>query len=441
MPGADTSPSVTISTAEAADLLSPLKQYDHVAIAVSGGPDSVALMLLAAEWAGATAEHPRLTAVTVDHGLRPESRTESETVAGWAEQAGLKHVILTCDELHSGSRLQERAREHRYNLLRNWCTENGAGAIALAHTLDDQAETVLMRLARGSGLDGLTAMSPISKRSGIDLVRPFLATAKSRLIATLEGRGHPWIEDPSNLNEDFERVRIRALMPGLAEVGLTPDALALSASRLAVVRDAIEVDVARAMECCVRVVDAGVCSVDPAVLSELPEEIAARVLERCLTAVGGGQYPPGREKIGRLAGQLGSDEFGGATLGGCILGNVAAGRIAVTREVRPGAIENLYVARDQSVVWDGRFHVSVAPDGPEQIIVRPLGDERPEDLESTCAGIGQFPAFIRRTLTSVWHEDRLIGVAGHPNSFQGSGVHVKFDDRGLLSPGIWGDTL
>lgn len=442
MPDADNrEPSVTISPAEAADLFGPLKAYDHAAIAVSGGPDSVALMLLAAEWADASAAPLFLTAITVDHGLRTESRAEAEHVAVWAEQAGLEHVILTCDDLHAGSCLQERAREQRYTRLTSWCMENGAGAVALAHTLDDQAETLLMRLARGSGLDGLTAMSPVSKRSGIDLVRPFLKIAKSRLLATLEHRGHPWLDDPGNRNEDFERVRVRAAMPRLAEIGLTPDALASSASRLAVARDAIEAQVSRAMERGVRVAGAGVCSVDPAVLSGAPEEIAARVLERCLTAVGGGRYPPARDKIVRLAGQLVTDEFAGATLGGCIVGRLVTGSIAVTREMRPGAIENSCVARGRSVFWDGRFHVAVAPDGPEKVVVKPLGEERPDNLESDCAWIKRFPGFIRRTLTSVWHEDRLVGVAGFPGCFDGSGVDVRFDDRALLSRGIWSDML
>lgn len=441
MPGAESSTSVTLSSSEAADLLSPLNQYDHVAIAVSGGPDSVALMVLAAEWAISSSEPPRITALTVDHGLRSESRVEAETVAGWAAQAGISHHILACRDLHAGSRLQERARDRRYELMCGWCRENGAEAIALAHTLDDQAETVLMRLARGSGLDGLAAMRAISSRSGIRLVRPFLTIAKSRLIATLENRGQKWLEDPSNLNEDFERVRIRNAMHRLAGDGFTSEALALTASRLAKVRDAVDWQVEKAMRSGVHISEAGFCNIDLAALADLPQAIVERVLERCLIAIGGGRYPPGGEKVDRLYRELLSGAFEAATLGGCILRKMGGTSITVARELRPGTLNALSLQRGQSAIWDGRFLVSVNTDGPEEVVIRPLGAQEPDEVAVLGVEFGHLPADVRLTLASVWHSDRLIGVCGVGDSLSESGVDVKFDDRDLLSGGIWGDTV
>ncbi len=441
VPGAESSTSTTISPAEAADLLEPLTPYDHVAIAVSGGPDSVALMVLAAEWANSVPERPRLTAITIDHGLRGESRAEAESVANWADQAGIPHVILTCRDLPPGSRLQERARDRRYDLLCRWCRDSGANAIALGHTLDDQAETVLMRLARGSGLDGLSAMRATASRRSVDLVRPFLTVAKSRLIATLQDRKHPWFDDPSNLNEDFERVRVRATLRQLTETGLTSEAIALAASRLAKAREAIDWQVGNAMQAGVRASGAGFCRIELPVLVGLPQEIIERVLERCLTAIGGGVYPPGRDKVERLCVELLSGAFEAATLGGGILRRSGGTGVIIARELRPGSLEALSVRRGESALWDGRFNVAVAEDGPEEVIIRALGETEPEDHDLSGQEIGQLPADARLTLASVWYRDRLIGICGSGESLNGSGVDIKFDDRDLLRGCIWGVTV
>jgi tRNA(Ile)-lysidine synthase len=252
----------------------------HVVLAVSGGADSTAMMLLATHW---QETHPgtRLTVVTVDHALRPESAAECATVARQAEALGLRCLVRRWSTSKPTSRLQESARTARYALLTEAAIEIGADAIATAHTLDDQAETVLMRLLHGSSVDGLAAMRPDSLRNGLAHLRPLLGVPKARLVATLEAGGIAWIEDPSNRNSHFERVRLRHLLTELAPLGLDSRRLALLAERAARSTDALEVIAAAEFARAFR--QEGTEGVlDGSVYRAAPAEIRLRLLERAI---------------------------------------------------------------------------------------------------------------------------------------------------------------
>src|SRR5205085_7051707 len=193
-----------------------------VVLAVSGGPDSMALMRVAAEVRAASALVP-VTVATVDHGLRPESRAEAETVAGWAGACGFPHKLLAWSGEKPGTGLQEAAREARYRLLTGFAAESGASHILTAHTLDDQAETLLMRMSRGTGIAGLAGMRAETKLGAATLARPFLGLAKAELLALCEAHGWPYLDDPSNTDPRFARSRWRKLPPLLAREGLRPE--------------------------------------------------------------------------------------------------------------------------------------------------------------------------------------------------------------------------
>src|SRR5207245_7672900 len=181
--------------------------------------DSVALMWLAARWRGARKRGPRLIAVTVDHGLRPEAAREAREVKQLARSLGLPHRTLRWTGPKPKTGLPAAARDARYRLLAQAARAHGATHILTAHTRDDQAETLLMRMARGSGLAGLAAMARQAKREGVILARPFLQVSKSRLVATLTRAKVGFAIDPSNRDLHFTRPRFRALMPALAAEG------------------------------------------------------------------------------------------------------------------------------------------------------------------------------------------------------------------------------
>ncbi len=209
-------------------------------LAVSGGPDSVALMWLAARWRRAMTRGPDIIAVTVDHGLRSEAAREARDVKRLATQLGMTHRIVRWTGVKPKSGLPAAARDARYRLLAKTARANGALHILTAHTRDDQAETVLMRMSRGSGIAGLSAMARETVREGIILARPFLHVPKSRLIATLKKARIAYAEDPTNRDVSFARPRLRALMPALADEGCDARNLARLASRLARANAALE---------------------------------------------------------------------------------------------------------------------------------------------------------------------------------------------------------
>ncbi|HRK25635.1 MAG TPA: tRNA lysidine(34) synthetase TilS [Beijerinckiaceae bacterium] len=226
MRGLDAEP---VTQAEAAVLFGRFDPLESVALAVSGGPDSTALLGL---WAGCRRGRGDVV-VTVDHGLRPEARGEAEAVGRFARRLGLEHVVLTWDGDKPASGVQEAARRARYSLMRAFVQARGLQGVVLAHTRDDQAETVLMRLVRGSGLRGLAGMTEFSNLDGLSLLRPLLAVSKARLVASCEANGWPFIRDPSNENAAFLRPRLRRLMPLLAAEGLTAERLSVLAERAA----------------------------------------------------------------------------------------------------------------------------------------------------------------------------------------------------------------
>jgi tRNA(Ile)-lysidine synthase len=259
------------------------------------------LLVLAARWRG-RAKSPRLVAVTVDHGLRKESKREAQAVEKLAHKLGIEHRTMAWTGRKPKTGLQEAARLARYRLLSEAANEIDARYVLTAHTLDDQAETVLFRLARGSGIRGLAGMEssagmPVKEGMGIGLVRPFLAIPKSRLIATLKAAKIRYADDPSNRDPRFTRPRLRELMPLLAREGLTPSRLALLARRVQRVEDTIFHVLAHANT---RVVigdplgDGPVALLDTDVFSDLPHEIAIRVLGWTIRRAGGGQLELGK---------------------------------------------------------------------------------------------------------------------------------------------------
>ncbi len=274
-----------VSVAEAKSLFDDLADSPALVLAVSGGPDSTALMVLAARWANAAEKSPKLIAATVDHGLRPESAREAAAVKRRAAKLGIEHRTLRWTGRKPKTGLQQAARAARYRLLSEAARKAGAPYILTAHTLDDQAETVLIRLTRGSGLTGLAAMQRVTPlaEGALHLVRPLLDIPKARLIATLKAAKIPFAEDPSNRDPRFTRVRLRNLMPALAAEGLDARRLVLLARRLRRADVALEAEVDRVMVALTRLGAAPrSLTLDATGYAALPDEIGLRLLGRAL---------------------------------------------------------------------------------------------------------------------------------------------------------------
>jgi tRNA(Ile)-lysidine synthase len=230
-----------ISASDAKRLFAEWKAMPALVLAISGGPDSVALMWLAARWRRALIHGPRLVAVTVDHGLRAESAREAKQVRRLARSLDLPHHILRWTGAKPKTGLPAAARSARYRLLAKAAQDHGATHILTAHTRDDQAETLLMRMLRGSGIAGLAAMARQTPRDGVVLARPFLNVSTRQLIATLAKAKVEFADDPTNRDTHFTRPRLRALMPALAAEGGDARNLARLATRLARANAAVEV--------------------------------------------------------------------------------------------------------------------------------------------------------------------------------------------------------
>jgi tRNA(Ile)-lysidine synthase len=302
---------------EADALFSGLENLPGLVLAVSGGPDSTALLLLAARWADRLKSRrraPKLVAVTVDHGLRPEAAREAAAVKRLARELGVTHRTLRWQGRKPKAGLQEAARYARYRLLAQAAARSGYSHVLTAHTLDDQAETVLFRLARGSGLLGLAGMARVSLlpggsslggRGAATLVRPFLHIPKARLVATLKAARLPFSDDPTNRDPRFTRPRLRRVMPTLADEGLDARGLARFAARMRRAEATIEF-----------AVDAAVDALAPAPWAEreavvfetgqfaaLPTEVALRLLGRAV-AHAGDEGPVELGKLETLYGEL-----------------------------------------------------------------------------------------------------------------------------------------
>ncbi|RAU20486.1 tRNA lysidine(34) synthetase TilS [Paramagnetospirillum kuznetsovii] len=385
--------------------LGPFESRPRVVVAVSGGSDSMALALLAAHWA--RAQGGEAIAVTVDHGLRAESSAEAVRVACWMEARGIRHATLHWSGDKPATGIQAAARDARYGLLGAFCRSKGILHLLLAHHREDQAETLLLRLGRGSGVDGLSAMAPVHPTRWGRLLRPLLDIPRQRLIATLTASGQEWVEDLSNQDEAYARVRLRRLMPALAAEGLTAERLTATASRLGRVRAALEQATAEAAARWVEPHAAGFVRIRAEALAAMPEEIGLRLLARLIMAVGGGVHAPRLEALERLYFHLRAGMGEARTLGGCRL-VPEVGEMIVCREPAKVA-PAVDLVPGATVCWDGRFMAEVAQDAPAGLRLGALGGRRPRP-ERGASPLIKLPACVRPTLPAIMNEDGVSAV-------------------------------
>jgi tRNA(Ile)-lysidine synthase len=335
----------------------------RLGVAVSGGGDSVALLLLL------IAAGREVAAVTVDHRLRAEGAGEAAAVAALCAGRGVPHATLAWEGWDGRGNLQDAARRARRRLIAAWARGRGLAAVALGHTLDDQAETVVMRLARGSGVDGLSGMLPAVEADGVRWVRPLLGVRRAALREWLAAEGVAWAEDPSNEDLRFDRVRARAALPVLAGLGVGAERLAATAAAMARAREALERATAELARRCLEDGGAGDLVLDPLPFAAAAEELRLRLLSGALMWVSGAAYRP---RLVRLQAAMAAVEGGrvghGLTLHGCVL-RARGGRVAIRRELaRMADAAPLAAGR-----WDGRWEIEGAPPAGEGLTIGALG--------------------------------------------------------------------
>lgn len=390
----------------------PARIIDHfvpppprLAVAVSGGSDSLALLSVLATWQRQGG--PALQAVTVDHGLREEAAAEARYVGAFCAGQDIPHTILHWHGWDGQGNLQDHARRARYGLIAEWAEGQDIGDIAVAHTADDQAETFLMRLAREAGLDGLSAMAPVWMQGGVRFHRPCLAVSRPALRDWLKARDIRWIDDPSNADTAFERVRARQVLEALAPLEITARGLARVAQHLADARSALsQITDHKAGE--IVALDRGDIVIDRPGFDALPWDMARRLLQAALMWISGADYPPRGRALETVLAQI--REGRGSSLQGCL--------------IRPGKV--LRLSREWQAVatrrtpfggiWDGRWQIAgPAMDGAEIAALGEAGLAACPDRAETG-----LPAASLMASPALWRGPDLLSapLAGYENGWQ-----------------------
>jgi tRNA(Ile)-lysidine synthase len=341
-----------------ARLFAPVALEEALGLAVSGGPDSLALMLLAQRWAATQARPPRLVVYSLDHRLRPEAEAEVAMVLAEAEKLGLSARGLVWEGPPPETGVQEAARLARYRIMGEAMAEDGVRVLATGHHRSDQAETILMRLAHGSGLDGLKGMSLLSNVEGVTVFRPLLDVEPQTLGKLVAEAGLTPARDPSNDDTSYERVRWRQLLPSLAAEGLDGGALSRFAARMAEADLALSQLTDAAFAELVSFDGFGAASLPLAMLTALSPAVGRRVLSRVLAVVGGRQRPRALGQVERLFEQLTTDTLPrGATLLGAVI-RIKGETLSIARE--PGRVlpEEQKLSAHSAIVWDERFRIT-----------------------------------------------------------------------------------
>jgi tRNA(Ile)-lysidine synthase len=384
------------------DIFAGLAGCTRVAVAVSGGSDSMALLTMAVKWGGAP-----VVALTVDHGLRAESAGEALQVARWCAAIGVEHYILRWQGLKPKTGIQAAARAARYDLMTDWVKANGCQVLLTAHTLDDQAETLVMRKARTSSVKSLAGIWHVSVWQDVRVVRPLLGWRREALRAELRRENQKWIDDPSNEDEQFERVRVRNALQGqdVAALGAEAQAAQAETTRVAALaaaffKNAVYVDAL------------GFVTFDRKAFAALPHDVCHEVLARAVFIAGAGVRPL-RESVAAIVDWIHDGHSGRRTIAGSIV-SVRIRDILVAREA--GRIAAEWVPVEGAMLWDDRFDIAAPPGsfaGPAMVL---QGGQRMEGLAR----------FVQDGLPVVKLPDGQVVLAHGSENF---GISTMFRER------------
>ena len=400
---------------------------DPIALAVSGGPDSIAMMFLTSQSKKIKKEN--VTILTVDHDLRKDSRKEANLVMQNAKKIGFKCKILKWKGLKPTSGIQEAARRSRYDMMLSWCKENNVKKLFLAHHMDDQVETFLMRLSKGSGIDGLSSMSKKSNKENINIIRPFLEIPKVKLVEIANFSKMKWISDPSNSNLSYQRSRIRKLIPALSKEGIDSHHINLAIKRMDSAKDTLVKITNRDISKYVKNMEDIAYSLSYEAIDELSSEILLRILDRVIMVASGSIYPPRRAKVESILSWLKSDsKVTAKTLSGTVI-RKRKDYIIFYRELKSSQRSpNIYPLTSRYLSWDNRFCIKL--NKSKKLEVRSLGDKGVKILKSKKIlkkkGLNNIPLSAWKSAPGVWSKKRLISVPSlRYNVFDNFKIYLK----------------
>lgn len=404
--GRDAAP---LSDSELVRLFAPLGRARRIALAVSGGADSLALLDAVDRWRQKR-KRPDVVVLTVDHRLRAGSRRDAAKVRRLAKSRGLTTRVLVRKGPAPAAGLEAAARAARYALLFSACREAGASHLVVAHHRDDVAETFLMRLKRGAGVFGLAAMRPAIDTGGVTLVRLFLDVPRSRLAATTAAAGWTPSVDPMNDDPRLERTGVRRM---LARGALDPALLAATARRFAELADTIDASATALIGGAVACDGFGVAWLDPVRFAAAPEQVRMRTLVRLLIAIGGEEYPPRYKRLTALHDAIAAHTPGRLlkrTLGG-VVAEARDGRIAFYRETGRSGLPILRLRAGESATWDRRFRISLPATARGRLRVAALGEEGRQTVRRQAAeGLPEAPRGAVAALPAVWRGTKIVGI-------------------------------
>ena len=388
----------------------PLIGKEKFAIAVSGGSDSLALSILAKLYSQEKCSD--FATLIIDHRLRKESAHEAKQTYKNLKKNNIKAEILTYRGSKFTSNIQKKARDLRYDLFQKYCKKNKIRFLILAHHQDDLIENFYIRLIRGSGIKGLTSLQNVSElNKDFYILRPLLHFKKEELLNLTKKIYSTWIEDPSNLNEKFLRVRIRKMQSKLQKEGFDPKRVLKTIENLNTAKNSLDFYISKSEKKYLIFYKEGYATLKSTIFKNEAPEVIFRVIIKAIHFVSGEYYPPRSDSLKILIKNFLSKKFKSSTLGGCLI-EKNSNTISFFREDRNLTSETLDKIK-QTKNWDDRFLVYKNFDNKQKFIVKKLGNSGIDYLRKNkfISSLDKIPVQAKKTLPSFWnHKGELMFV-------------------------------
>ncbi|WP_268247220.1 tRNA lysidine(34) synthetase TilS [Paramylibacter ulvae] len=378
-----------------------------VGAAVSGGSDSIAMLLLLANWCAKNGR--ALHVATVNHNLRADAAIEARFVANVCAKLGIPHETLVWPGWDQRGNLQEAARNARKTLLSDWAKQNELGSVAIGHTKDDQAETILMRMLRGSGVDGISGIYPIENGDGFVWLRPLLDYERQELRAYLTSKNQDWIDDPSNQETRFDRVKLRRILHDITEAGFSTHGMITTAENMKRARHFLENALANHAQDICEVTDAGSILIHKEKLCVAEPEMRFRLIAHCLKRISGNIYPPRLHALELVDAQVLLGES--TALHGCLIRQASDDRVEISRE--PNAMPSQHGIKE---LFDNAWEIN-AVDQIGDVVVAPVGENGISQIADwRDLGLSRYALMAT---PAIWRKEELIAapIAGMCNGY------------------------